>query len=145
MLCPITCIYKICRVVGLKTNISESIKVQKDRMTSFAIVKPLYSHLSHLLVGIKEPIVKKRTFKQWLSTIPPISIKRTITEHKKKNTPYNVGHVYVLDWDRHKHVAGFKHVMVSQPSSPLITVLLTKNILNTLVFRNSYSIVVHKY
>ena len=40
---------------------------------------------------IKEPIVKKRNFKQWLSTIPPISLKRTITA--KKNTPYNVGNI----------------------------------------------------
>jgi hypothetical protein len=57
-----TCIYKIRRVVDLKTNTSEPIKIQKDRKTSFAIVKPLCSHLSSW--RYKRTDCQKRKFKQ---------------------------------------------------------------------------------
>jgi hypothetical protein len=46
-------------------------------------------------VGLRFSNIMKRKFKQWWSSIPPLSTKRTntteLTEHKKKTTIYNVG------------------------------------------------------
>jgi hypothetical protein len=60
----------------------------------------------------------KRKFKQWWSTIPPISTKRTITSNlnslntKKKD----MLKIQVLAWDRHKNVALSNQLMESQLS-----------------------------
>jgi len=56
---------------------------------------------------------KKRKFKQ--STIPSISIKRTITSRLKavniKNTTTDDVEILVLVWDRHNIVAGLNRLM----------------------------------
>jgi hypothetical protein len=61
----------------------------------------------------------KRKFKQWWSTIPSISTKRTTTSCLKilniKNT--TTLEIHVLVWDRHKNVVGLNWLMGSQPSS----------------------------
>jgi len=55
-----------------------------------------------------EKLVMKRMFKQWWSTIPPISTKRTITSHLKPLNAKRPGHmafeIWVLDWNRHTNL-----------------------------------------
>jgi hypothetical protein len=67
----------------------------------------------------------KRKFKQWWSSIPPISTKQTLTPHLNWTywTPKKLWHVmmeiHVLIWDRHKNVAGLNWLMWS-PLPPLL-------------------------
>jgi len=58
----------------------------------------------------------KRKFKQWWSSIPPISTKRTITSHlnwTQKRPRHMTLEIKVLAWDSHKHVARLNLLMRS--------------------------------
>ena len=63
-----------------------------------------------------------RKFKQWWSSIPPISTKQTITFHlnwtpQTQKRPWHMTlKIQVLSWNRHKIVAGLNWLVGSQPS-----------------------------
>ena len=62
--------------------------------------------------------IMKRKFKQWWSSISPISTKRRITSHLNslniKRPPHMTLEIQV--WDKHNNVAGLNLLMGSQPS-----------------------------
>jgi len=65
--------------------------------------------------------IMKRIFKQWWSSIPPTSTKRTITSHLNslnitKRPWHMMLEIQVLTWDRHKNVVGLNRLMGSQSS-----------------------------
>jgi hypothetical protein len=73
------------------------------------------------MISNKSGEIMKRKFKQWCSTILPISTKQTITSHLNsiilnKRQQHTTLSIQVLAWDRHKQVAGLKQLMESQPS-----------------------------
>ena len=64
--------------------------------------------------------ILKIKFKQWWSTMPPISTKRPITSRiksmKRKLWHLALG-IQVLDWDSHKNVVGLNWLKGSQQST----------------------------
>ena len=62
-------------------------------------------------------------FKQWWSTIPPISTKSTLTSNHwtRKRTKHLLMKIHVLVWDRNKNMSGLNP---STESLPLFIILL---------------------
>jgi len=65
-------------------------------------------------------VIMKRKFKQWCSTIPPISTKRTITSHLswshwlQRRSQHMTLEIHVLSWDRHNNMTGLNQLIWSK-------------------------------
>ena len=77
------------------------------------LLAPYGMSMSHMVADIMN-----RKFKQWWSSIPPISTQRTINwTHWIPTWPrYMTLEIQVLVWNRHRHVAGLNLLMASQSS-----------------------------